>query len=154
MFRMPDGKPGGEAFADLSAREQVQVLEYYSHWPQGEEQGISYDQMEHVFANVIAGKPRDRWLEGTGLSFSDALTGDHGCDGADGKPQSPESDPEADERAKDSPLMSRAGSEAAPTAPGKAGGRTTLERMKESMPATERPTEESKQKVRDINRER
>ena len=68
MFRMPDGKQGGEPFTALSAREKLQVLDYYTDWQDFEQRGVSFDQMDRVFHNVIAGKPRETWLEGAGLT--------------------------------------------------------------------------------------
>jgi hypothetical protein len=65
MFRIPAGQPGGEPFAALSAREKLQVLGHYTPWPDYEKRGVSFEQMEQVFANVLDGKPRERWLEGT-----------------------------------------------------------------------------------------
>jgi hypothetical protein len=67
MFRMPARKPGGEPFIALSVREKLQVLGDYTHWQAYEKRGISFEQMDRVFYNVIDGKPRDKWLEGTGL---------------------------------------------------------------------------------------
>jgi hypothetical protein len=67
MFRMPDGKPGGETFAELSVREKRQVLGDYTRWQDYEERGVSFEQMDQVFWNVIQGKPREQWLEGSGL---------------------------------------------------------------------------------------
>jgi len=64
MFVIRDGRPGGERFDRLHNREKYQVLrDYVSSY---EEFGISYDQRDQVFFNIVAdGKPRDRWLEGT-----------------------------------------------------------------------------------------
>jgi hypothetical protein len=67
MFRMPQGKKGGEPFADLSAREKGQVLGDYTDWQDYQQRGITFEQMDQVYLNVINGKPRDKWLEGTGL---------------------------------------------------------------------------------------
>src|SRR5262249_56666557 len=67
MFRLPDGKPGGEPFAALSPREQLQVLGDYTQWQNYEERGVSFEQMDRVLVNVVNGKPREAWLEGTGL---------------------------------------------------------------------------------------
>jgi hypothetical protein len=70
VFRMQDGKRGGEPFASLSNREKWQVLGDYSGWTEHEKRGIDLSQMDKVFANVINGKPKEQWLEGTGLSLS------------------------------------------------------------------------------------
>ena len=67
MFRMPDGKKGGEPFAALPVSEKVQVLGDYTRWHDYEERGVSSAQMDQVFRNVIDGKPHEQWLEGTGL---------------------------------------------------------------------------------------
>jgi hypothetical protein len=67
MFRMPDGKKGGDPFAALSVGEKIQVLGDYTRWHDYEERGVSSTQMDQVFRNVIDGKPREQWLEGTGL---------------------------------------------------------------------------------------
>jgi hypothetical protein len=68
MFKMPDGKPGGEPFAELSVREQVQVLGDYTRWREYERNGICSEQLDQIFWNVIQRKPREQWLEGSGLS--------------------------------------------------------------------------------------
>ena len=67
MFLIRDGRPGGETFAHLSNREKLQVLDYYVRWQEHQDRGISFEQMEQVFSNVIEGKPRAQWLDGTGL---------------------------------------------------------------------------------------
>jgi hypothetical protein len=68
MFLVRDGRPG-EPFAGLSAREKVQVLGDYTNWSGFQERGVTFEQMDQVFLNVINGKPRERWLEDTGLSM-------------------------------------------------------------------------------------
>lgn len=66
MFRMPEGKPGGEPFRELSVREKVQVL--WDYTPSYRERGIGFEQMEQVFRNIVLhDKPRAQWLDGTGL---------------------------------------------------------------------------------------
>ena len=73
LFRTPKGKPYGEPFAALRAREQRDVLWIYV--PSYEEHGISREQMEQVFRNiVIEEKPRAQWLDGTGLDGRPAAT--------------------------------------------------------------------------------
>jgi hypothetical protein len=67
MFRMPKGKRGGEPFAALSTREKAQVLGDYTRWSEYEKHGVSFEQLDQVFLNVINGKPRGQWLEGSGL---------------------------------------------------------------------------------------
>lgn len=67
MFRMPKGKRGGEPFASLSAREKVQVLGDYTRWSEYEKHGVGFNELDQVFYNVIQGKPRAQWLEGSGL---------------------------------------------------------------------------------------
>ncbi len=67
MFLIRDGRPGGETFFQLSNRERLQVLDYYVRWQEHQDRGISFEQMEQVFWNVIGGKPRSEWLDGTGL---------------------------------------------------------------------------------------
>lgn len=77
MFRMPEGQEGGEPFSKLSVREKVQVLGDYTNWHDYEERGITFEQMEQVFWNVVQGKPRELWMEGTGLDhdrFHDVAT--------------------------------------------------------------------------------
>jgi hypothetical protein len=76
MFRMPAGKKGGEPFAALSVNEKIQVLSDYTDWHSYEERGISSQQMDQVFRNVIDGKPREQWLEGTGLHVAEAARQD------------------------------------------------------------------------------
>jgi hypothetical protein len=66
MFRLPAGA-GGEPFSSLSRREKWQVLEDYTHWQDYEKQGIGFGPLDQVFGNVIDGKPREQWMEGTGL---------------------------------------------------------------------------------------
>ncbi len=67
MFLIRDGRPGGETFDQLSSREKLQALDYYVRWQEHEARGITFEQMEQVFSNVIEGKPRVQWLDGTGL---------------------------------------------------------------------------------------
>ncbi|MBV9124224.1 MAG: hypothetical protein JO112_12775, partial [Planctomycetes bacterium] len=67
MFRMPEGKKGGEPFASLSVREKAQVLADYTAWRDYEQQGVGFAQLDQVFWNVIQGKPREEWLDGSGL---------------------------------------------------------------------------------------
>jgi hypothetical protein len=45
------------------------VLEDYTHWQDYQKQGIGFELLDRVFQNVIDGKPRGQWLEGTGLSL-------------------------------------------------------------------------------------
>src|SRR5262249_44762454 len=87
MFRMPDGKPGGEPFAALSGREQFNVLSDYTQWHQYEERGVTFEQVDQVFTNVIDGKPRDRWLEGTTLAGDNDPKAARTADGLDGLSQ-------------------------------------------------------------------
>ena len=68
MFRAGEGTPVGEPFAALSAREQVQVRGDYTDWQSHKGHGITDEQLDRVFANVIEGKPRGKWLDGTGLT--------------------------------------------------------------------------------------
>jgi hypothetical protein len=70
MFLVRDGRPG-EPFADLSAREKLQVLDYYTDWAGFEERGVTFEQVDQVFLNVINGKPRDQWLDGTCLTLEE-----------------------------------------------------------------------------------
>lgn len=67
MFLIRDGRPGGETFSQLSNREKLQVLDYYVRWQDHQDRGITFEQMEQVFSNVIEGKPRAQWLDGTGM---------------------------------------------------------------------------------------
>jgi hypothetical protein len=67
MFRMPEGKSGGEAFSELSPREKWQVLGDYTHWQDYEAHGIGFEELDRIFVNVIDGKLRERWLEGVDL---------------------------------------------------------------------------------------
>ena len=67
MFLIRDGRPGGETFAQLSMREKRLVLDDYTHWQIYERAGISFEQLELVFWNAAQGKPREQWLDGTGL---------------------------------------------------------------------------------------
>jgi len=71
MFLVPDGRPGGEAFAQLSMREKHQVFGDYVDWQAYEAGGISFEQLDQVFWNAAQGKPRDQWLDGTGLQDQD-----------------------------------------------------------------------------------
>ena len=71
MFLIRDGRPGGETFTQLSNREKWQVLGDYTRWHDYEERGISFEQLDQVFSNVIEGKPRGQWLDGTGLPDPD-----------------------------------------------------------------------------------
>src|SRR6266567_2069646 len=67
MFLIRDGRPGGETFDQLSGKEKWQVLGDYTRWHDHEENGISFQQMDQIFSNVIESKPRAQWLDGTGL---------------------------------------------------------------------------------------
>ncbi len=67
MFLIRDGRPGGETFTQLSLREKIQVLDYYTDWSAYEAAGISFGQVDRVFWNVSLGKPRAQWLDETGL---------------------------------------------------------------------------------------
>jgi hypothetical protein len=84
MFRMPDGKPGGESFAALSGREKLQVLGDYTGCQHYQERGVTFEQLDQVFFNVIDGEPRDRWLEGTTLARSNDPKAARTADGLDG----------------------------------------------------------------------
>jgi hypothetical protein len=75
VFRMPDGAGDGEAFAALSTREKAQVLGDCTPWQKYEELGVSREQLDAVFLNVIQGRPRARWLEGSGLDGADKRPG-------------------------------------------------------------------------------
>jgi hypothetical protein len=75
MFLVRDGRPG-EPFADLSAREKLQVLDDYTSWPLFQERGVTFGQVDQVFLNVINGKPRDQWLDGTGLRVGEPTAPD------------------------------------------------------------------------------
>jgi hypothetical protein len=87
MFRTPDGKLGGEPFAALSRKEQFQVLGDYTKWHQYEERGVTFEQVDHVYYNVVGGKPRDKWLEGTTLAASTDPKAARTADGLDGLSQ-------------------------------------------------------------------
>jgi hypothetical protein len=67
MFLIRDGRPGGETFAQLSMREKHQVLGDYTDWQAYQAGGISFEQLDQVFWNAAHGKPREQWLDGTGL---------------------------------------------------------------------------------------
>jgi hypothetical protein len=67
MFPMPEGKPGGEPFAELSHGEKWQVLGDYTPGDYYEQRGVTAAQANRIFHNVVDGKPREQWLEGTGL---------------------------------------------------------------------------------------
>jgi hypothetical protein len=68
MFLIRDGRPGGETFAQLSMREKLQVLGDYTDWQAAYEAGgISFEQLDQVFWNAAQRKPREQWLDGTGL---------------------------------------------------------------------------------------
>src|SRR5215831_6244880 len=67
MFLIRDGRPGGETFEQLSNREKWQVLGDYTRWQDYEAAGIGFEPLDQVFRNVIDGKPRGQWLDGTGL---------------------------------------------------------------------------------------
>src|SRR5262249_21788296 len=83
MFRMPDGKPGGEPFANLSAREKLQVLSDYTPYGLYHERGVTFEQLDQVFHSVVAGKPRKQWLEGTTLARSRQTEAAHSMSGLD-----------------------------------------------------------------------
>lgn len=67
MFRIPEGKEGGEPFSALSTREKAQVLGDYTDWQEYQKHGVGHEQIDQVFWSVIQGEPRERWLDGTGL---------------------------------------------------------------------------------------
>jgi hypothetical protein len=67
IFRVPEGEKGGEPFESLSVKEKAQVLGDYTHWQQYEQNGIGFGKLDQIFVNVINGKPKSEWLEGTGL---------------------------------------------------------------------------------------
>jgi hypothetical protein len=68
VWRMPDeAGGGGEPFAGLTAREKALALGHYTPWREYEKSGVSMEQLDAVFFNVIQGLPRGRWLEGSGL---------------------------------------------------------------------------------------
>ncbi len=66
MFMVRDGRTG-EVFSELSTREKFQVLGDYTQWSDYQKRGIGFEQMDRVYLNVVEGKPREKWLEGTGL---------------------------------------------------------------------------------------
>lgn len=74
MFRIPDGKSGGEPFSSLFFSEKAQVLGDYTRWSEYEERGVTSDQFDRVVLNVCEGNPRERWLEGTGLESGKKMT--------------------------------------------------------------------------------
>ena len=67
IFRVYDGEKGGKPFASLSGSEKMQALVGYTDYHHYEDHGISFAQLKQVFRNVILDKPREQWLEGTGL---------------------------------------------------------------------------------------
>jgi hypothetical protein len=67
MFLIRDGRPGGETFTQLSMREKHQVLDDYTDWQAHKASGISLEQLDQVFWNAAQGRPREHWLDGTGL---------------------------------------------------------------------------------------
>lgn len=73
MFMVRDGGPAGEPFGELSVQEKFQVLGDYTDWQDYEGKGVSFEQMDQVFRNVIEGKPREGWLDGTGLAADEEL---------------------------------------------------------------------------------
>ncbi len=66
MFLARDGRQG-YAFDALPIAQKVQVLSDYAELDRYEAAGISYRQLNQIVWNVIEGKPRAEWLDGTGL---------------------------------------------------------------------------------------
>jgi hypothetical protein len=68
MFRMPEGEPGGESFDKLTLPEMFQVLGDYVPWDGYLREGVTEEQVNQIFQNIIDELPHSRWLENTGLS--------------------------------------------------------------------------------------
>lgn len=66
VFQVRDGR-SGEAFDSLPIAQQVQVFSEHLDLDAYEAGGISFRQLNQIFWNVVEGKPRDEWLDGTGL---------------------------------------------------------------------------------------
>jgi hypothetical protein len=68
---VPGGKRRGEPFAELPMAQKTQVFSDYLDLDKYEDAGISYRQINQVLWNLIEGKPRAEWLDGTGLPDPD-----------------------------------------------------------------------------------
>jgi hypothetical protein len=55
-------------FADLGRKEKLDVLDTFVSWNWFREQGLTANDELTILLNVMADKPRDRWLEGTSIT--------------------------------------------------------------------------------------
>jgi hypothetical protein len=66
VFVVRDGKRRGYAFDVLGMAQKTQIFADYLDLDKYEDAGISYCQTNQVLWNLIEGKPRAEWLDGTG----------------------------------------------------------------------------------------
>src|SRR5215472_2254317 len=58
-------------FAELTWREQADVLRSFIHWDRYPER--AWDDEYRIRENIVAGKPPDRWLDGTSIAGEAAV---------------------------------------------------------------------------------
>jgi len=63
-FYIPSEGEPGFAFASLNREDRLDLLADLVSWRDYECQGISHEQQRIVIANVLDGKPQEKWLEG------------------------------------------------------------------------------------------
>jgi hypothetical protein len=133
-------------FAELSWREQADVLREFIHWDRYPER--AWNDEYTIRDNIAAGKRSDQWLEGTSLRESFRLL-------AEGKtPPPPKQCPEITQQDLAS-LLDGLATDGANQSPAKSdSGKISLRDVQHKSQAPESRGEHQKSKSRDIERER
>jgi hypothetical protein len=128
-------------FAELTWREQADVLRSFIHWDGYPERGW-YDEYR-IRENIAAGKQPEQWLEGTSLRQSFQML-------AEGKsPSPPKQCPEITERDLANALA-MVGSEQSPANP--EDGKVSLGDLRKESQKQEKRGEDQRSKQRDMER--
>jgi hypothetical protein len=68
---LPPGSKHGIPFAELSSSDKSDLLYTYVRWAEYEANGVTDAQILRLWTNVADGKPREHWLDDTGLPEPD-----------------------------------------------------------------------------------